>query len=355
MSREELYNSLKSDQVLSRSRIDDHISGKSEIDNSLLDSFDQEALEGWIVNGGKQIEMTQLDKRFISKGRYLRIYFSIFSILLAVGIFFFLSKSTYPTRQKSELKTNKSFVEETDLYLVEKFDTLVEKRKSNIAEIKILQENQVEQPLITTESQVEAFVEIEKIPRLRPSIPKTSVPKNLTFKKKIKEIYLSEFKLVDYRAIRPNPLIQTKQLDLTGTAANKENGKTEEEDPVWILVDVPYIEYIEKSMSVLNQSDLKKTLARFEVVLETYPDDINALFYSGFSYFNLGEFELANSFFTKSLQNPIANFDEESYWYLGLCFEKMGRISAAKEIFLEISQSSSYYAKEAQKKMYQKL
>ena len=156
---------------------------------------------------------------------------------------------------------------------------------------------------------------------------------------------------MDYRVLRNKPTVGTEQLDLTGTPANMEDTNSLEEEPLVRKVDIPYYDYIDKTMYLLNKGNLKKALNRFDVILKTYDDDINALFYSGFVFYNLGEYEEATGFFNKALRSDIANFDDEAYWYLGLCFEKLKKMDKAREIFQTISTSTSFYSKEALKKL----
>ncbi len=352
MSSKELYNSFNPKDNLSRDVLNDHLSGNKTLDPTELDEFDLDAMEGWKKAGVKDVEMSKLDKRFNSKPSNLFLYFGLFSLCIAVGLFFFLTAT--PKREVSQVKkeTKKKLVEVTDLYIAEKYDTLVEENVSNQTEIKLLQKKQEDQPIIKKEEKIQhPIFMVDKLPTLEIKIKEKELSKLPIQKKKIKEIYLSDFKLVDYRVLRNKPKVATQQLDLTGTSANKEDTNSIEEEPLLKKVDIPYYDYIDKTMYLLNRGNLKKALNRFDLILKTYDDDINALFYSGFVFYNLGEFDEASSYFTKALRSEIANFDDEASWYLGLCFEKQNKGERAKEIFQSIANSSSFYSEEAKKKL----
>ena len=352
MSKEELYTSLKSSSPISRQDVDDHLSGEHELNSDNLDNFDKEALEGWGSTSSGKVNMKRLDRQFGLSNTGWWIGGGIIVVGL-LAMFFF-----NPFQSKNELdgtiKTseNKNYIEETDLYIAEKFDTLKEDIVDNKKEIKLLQVIQEDQPTVFKEVKVEEPTVIEKLPILevKPNLNDKSL--TISTKRKIKEIYLSDFKLVDYRVLRSKPKIETRQLDLTGTAANKENKSAEETDePVWRKVDVPYYDFIEKSMYILNRNGMKKSLARFEVIIATYPDDINALFYSGFVYYNLGDYDQSITCFSKVIKSDIANFDEEAMWYLGLSYEKKGDLAKSRTIFTTISKSTSYYSNQAREKI----
>lgn len=352
MSKEDLYNSLKSKSPLSREDFDAHLSGEKALKDVELENFEKEALEGWNSTTSGQMNMKRLDKKFgvSNKSWWLASGIAVVGILVLYIINPFQNSDNDPRTVQNVV--NKNYIEETDLFIAEKFDTLIEDIIDNKKEIKLLQVIQDDQPAIKKEIKVEEPIEIDKLPilKIRPTLNEKTP--SISSKRKVKEVYLSDFKLVDYRVLRNKPKIETRQLDLTGTAANKESKDTkQDEEPIWRKVDVPYYDFIEKSMYIMNHNGMKKSLARFEVILATYPDDINALFYSGFAYYNLGDFDRSISFFSSAIKSEIANFDEEAMWYLGLSYEKKGDTAKAKNIFLSITKSNSYYSEQAKEKI----
>jgi tetratricopeptide (TPR) repeat protein len=182
-------------------------------------------------------------------------------------------------------------------------------------------------------------------------IEESNVP-NRTIKETLfgKEIYLSDLKVLDYRAYRSKPAIQTKQLELTGTPANQsEPGDTNEDEFTWKNVDVPYIDYLEKSMEIFSRGNNKKALARFEEIIKTYPDDINALFYAGLCFYNLREFDQAIASFEKCGDSKYTNFNEETEWYKAKSLLSSGNKDQARNLLIKIQNANSYYSTQAKK------
>jgi tetratricopeptide (TPR) repeat protein len=136
---------------------------------------------------------------------------------------------------------------------------------------------------------------------------------------------------------------------LTGTPANVGETATTEEETQWKDVEVPYIDYLEKSMELFSKGQNKKALARFEVILDTYPDDLNANFYAGLCYYNLKEFSKAIASFTKCQDSKYSNFSEEAEWYMAKSYQAAGNDAQARDLFKRIAGSGGYYAKQAEK------
>jgi TolA-binding protein len=352
MNKDELYNLLSDKYSLSKQEIESAMKENSSFDTSNLDDFDREALEGWVESGETTANMSRVSNKLGFSGSKLNLMLScIITILLLTAIFWpFLTSNNIAVKKIEENKLKR--IEETDLYIAEKFDTLIQEQKTTKVEIQSLKKTQQAQPKIeiTIEDNKPLF-DIDELPvKAMPANSKYETI-NLETRKKIKEIYLHTFKLVDYRSIRSKPIIPTQQMDLSGTAANLEKPYKNEEEMKWKTVNVPYIDYINKSMQYMDKSSLKNALARFNIILTTYPDDINALFYAGFALYNLNEFDKARDKFFDVLQNGISNFDEEAMWYLALSYDKTGQSNKANDVFKTIASSESVYASLAKKKL----
>jgi tetratricopeptide (TPR) repeat protein len=164
-----------------------------------------------------------------------------------------------------------------------------------------------------------------------------------------KEIYLHDLKLIDYREYRSHPKISTEQLLLTGTPANIDNVVNKNEDSEWKTVEIPYIDFLERTIALFSKGQNKKALARLQTILATYPDDVNANFYAGLCYFNLKEFSSAQRSFKNCILSKYINFQEEAEWYLALSASANGHIKEAIELFDLIVKRGGYYSKEAKK------
>ncbi len=348
MNKNELYNLLSGKKSLSKEEINSSMKDNSNFDTSNLDNFEREAIEGWKSSGANQVDTSRVsDKLGFNASRLNLILATLISVIL-ITVLIWPNLNKEIEKAKNEIKP--TYIEKTDLFISEKFDTLFEQPKTIAIEINSLKSTQGTKPVVNkTVEETTPVYQIDELP-IKP-LGNKKEPIKLDTRKKVKEIYFHTFKLVDYRTIRSKPTISTKQLDLTGTAANLENQNNNENEIEWTTVEIPYIDYINKTMYYMDKGSLKNALSRFEIILEKYPDDINALFYSGFALYNLEEYKNAQKSFELALQNPLSNFDEETMWYLALCYEKGGDTNKSQILFQSIAKSNSYYSAEASKKL----
>ncbi len=162
-----------------------------------------------------------------------------------------------------------------------------------------------------------------------------------------KEVVYHGFKLLDYRAYRSKPEIKISISVTTGTSADQGFDDFENEF-IPPTKEVPYVDYIEHTMRLFSKGKIKNSLTRLEMVITTYPDDLNANFYAGLCYYNLQSYAKAVDCFKVCLDNYFQNFDEETYWYLARSYYAKGDKGIGIELFRKIAQSDGFYARQAE-------
>jgi tetratricopeptide (TPR) repeat protein len=164
----------------------------------------------------------------------------------------------------------------------------------------------------------------------------------------LETVYMNDLMVVDYRVIkRADKKIHYTRMELSGTSAAQENENDRDETFVETKVEVPYVNYLKKSMGYFASGEYKKALSRYETILTQYPDDINAHFYGGLSYFNLGQYDKAITYLDDILNDDYHVFDEASMWYKSKALIQLNRIPEAKEILLKIIARGGFYSKDA--------
>lgn len=160
-------------------------------------------------------------------------------------------------------------------------------------------------------------------------------------------VYLHDLLVVDYRQLdRINQKVSYLRYELSGLSADRESDSSENE-LVETEAQIPYIEYLDKSMLYFAKGKLKKALSRYLIILEQYPQDLNASFYGGLSYFNVGEYEKAVDLFDQILASNTATFYEEAMWYKVKSLVKIGLRQEAKQLLEKIIAQGGFYSKEA--------
>ncbi|MNX82386.1 Tetratricopeptide repeat protein [compost metagenome] len=243
-------------------------------------------------------------------------------------------------------------VENTDIHIPAEIDTLEaipQKDQITVQEMKVSQ-NEIKN--LPAETKQEELIDIP-FPQLSLDPLPVKIeqkPVSVSRQKSAKEIYLQDLKAIDYSYYRTKPTVQIEQIILTGIPANQENvDDVVPEEPQMKLVQIPYMDYLEKSLNYTNRGKWKQALSRFNEIIKNYPDDVNARFYAGWCYYNLGQYTDAGISFSACLQLEFSNFNDEAEWYLAESRLANGDKNAAKELFLKIKNQKGFYSKQAEK------
>jgi TolA-binding protein len=330
---------------------------KPEHKKPFLDDFDRDAREGWRESGlSETATMRELDDAFkrVSPGSKTKNWITYLLLTVAftgaIGTILFLNTSKMPQRFKNSMSLS---IEQTDVRLPEHIDTLVELPKSeqiSIRDIQSIQGKVKKQGQKETENATsftpELITMIEDMEPLPVEIEHTAI---VLKQKTGKEIYLNQLKAIDYSAYRSKPTIEIEQIILTGVPADMENEGAADEESTTKIVQIPYMDYLEKTLGYISKERWKQALGRLEEILATYPDDVNAHFYAGWCNYNLRQYDQAAANFSACLQLDFANFNEEALWYLAKSKLAAGNVADAKQLFLEIRNQKGYYSKQAEK------
>ena len=330
------------------------ISKNSTEQKEMNDLFEQDAIEGW--------EQVSYDTSVLNTMKAKLFGQSSFSWVTAIGSLIIGGALVlgYQTIVNNEIESTASIIAEQE---AEKAPLILDEINIESTEMiipadieKMKEIEKAEQ--IVPEVIIDDFVHMEEFeiefPALEPiKIPVVSSTLQAPIIDKVdaKEIYLNDLKLIDYRIYRENPVVETKQLILTGTSADKENENSESFETDWKDVQIPYIQYLDKSVYYFNKGKSKKALTRFETIIQSYPQDVNANFYAGICLYNFGEYSKALERFETCLTAEYRNFDDEAIWMKALSLDHLNKSSEAKQLFILISENKGFYANQAKEKL----
>ena len=309
------------------------------------DPFDNEALEGWSASSVPLNSMNYIDrKRF--KGMYYK--FALTSILFfAVSIGFMYFVTTKNDQSATEKITEIKRPVNNPLY------------KDTITAINLSPEQELIQPktikrnfqlkkennAVVLTTTIQTDLTTQPLPIKKANSISTSLSRRVNL---AKETYIQDFKVVDYRYYRSRPNSKLNKEILTGTPANSEisTNTTEESDNI---VEVAYVNFLEKSLKSFSQNKYKDAMNRFDLILETYPDDVNALFYSALCLYNLNQFSLCEKRLIELKNSKFTNFDEEQEWYMLLTYYSLHKDQQFIELRTQIIENGGFYSKKAAK------
>lgn len=363
MNLNRLYNIFGKKAPLSRKEISDYgttsdPSVKHSIDmKDAADPFDADAMEGWEAMNYNVGSMAKLDRKFMkssSTGWYIGgsvVFVAAIAILVIYNWADPVAQNEAPKVEKLTglLEDQQVVLEQTDVAMPDSITVFENAPKHQRIEVKKMKQ-EFQEMKSNYEIQLPPRVEILALDKIRIT-PKNVAPEIIRDHKTATEIYLHDLKLVDYTKYRSKPTVTAKQMVLTGTPANLEGDHSIDVTPEYKDYEIPYIEYLSKTIGRFSSGSYKNALVRFDVILQSYSDDVNANFYSGLCLYNLKQYESAIDRFLNCISGPYSNFDEEAQWMTALSYEKLGNKTQADEYFAKIIEQGGYYKKQASAKM----
>lgn len=337
--------------------------------------FDADALAGWensplTVDQGMEAMDKKMGKFLNTTSKINTRKSTIWSIsllsacILVLVLFIYqgnknLTDQISPLPELAEQKSSSS--EEIDLY-----DQIPEEKQITRKDFKeatriissaeevapIITPDHIEQETIHSKrsshtTEVEAEERLELPVQSDGNIPNPS-PNALVYNQ-AKEFYINDLKNVDYRVYRDRPL-KTTSFDL-GTPADQEVQNFQNKSlakEVTAPKEITYIEYLSETAGEFNKGEFKTALKRYLVILNNYPDDVNANFYGGLCYFNLGQFEQSIQLFDKSYTIGYGNFREEAMWFTARANYELENNIKTRGLLKKIIKEDGFYKTQAQ-------
>jgi tetratricopeptide (TPR) repeat protein len=107
--------------------------------------------------------------------------------------------------------------------------------------------------------------------------------------------------------------------------------------------------HLQNAKNFYQQGEFALAIEYFEKVLEIAPDMAASNFYAGLSYFELENYQEANTSMNKVISQNDNLYIDRAEWYLGLCYVAINEPDSARRQFIKIATSNSEMAKEANK------
>ena len=342
---------MKNKDYISRNEFEKLIQSPQKGDlTEQLSDFDRDALEGWQQSTVPFSKMKQLDRKMnFPKTNFTPYILGLSALIILTLAFFLVSKPENTSKVEKPVLVK---LENTDLNIPQEIDTLEvipQKDQITVNEIKTSQSEIKHHPIELKKEEITDIPFPELVLEPLPPVIEQK-PVTVSKQKTAKEIYLQDLKAIDYSQYRTKPTIQIEQIILTGIPADrKDKDDIVPEEPQMKLVNIPYMDYLDKSLNYTNRGKWKQALSRFNEIIKNYPDDLNARFYAGWCYYNLGQYDDACTNFSTCLQLEFSNFNDEAEWYLAESRLANGDKNSAKELFIKIKNQKGFYSKQAEK------
>lgn len=290
------------------------------------DDFVMDALEGFSQEPNAWSGFEAADKKFFKTHRNRRLALSTVGLLVSLSLGWYFIPAA-PAKNNPSLRREVIEVQVIRIHRPSDVKSMVAAAPNErITPLQVIQD--LKASANTIEQKAEVLERIAQIPAAQVEI-KHQKHRRLAIQMG-RELYIQNFKVIDYRYYR--------KAERAAGAAVAENEMGEQE------LKIPYINLLNKSIEDFAQQDYKLALLHFDEILQTYPEDANALFYGAMSLYNLSEYSQAESRFLKLQNIPFANFSEEAEWYLLHVYQRTKKAAAFEQLKNQVIEANGFYS-----------
>jgi len=160
-------------------------------------------------------------------------------------------------------------------------------------------------------------------------------------------LYINGLLVIDYSNEYTQP---TSASELSGTRAKYKSLADTIQDKTTTSEteqQFDYMDYLTLSLNKYKQDNYKAALKNFLLILNQYPEDLNAKFYGGLCYYNINNPTKAMEFFDYILAHDYNTFYQEAQFYKALCLNRMGEYGKANLLLQKIVAQNGFFAAQA--------
>jgi len=338
----------------------DAVYRKKLIDSVESDVIAEDALDGFLHSDITWSDVQHMDKRYGAskklgtRSKWLFRGLSILALVLVAGSYFVTKQSNQnDSKQNKIVAASKTVKNDRSIP-----PNLMDEANSNELNSGIdpIPTNTFVRSIVQSSILSSVSESIVNNPILVDSLTspmKTLQPNSLSSSKELKidgkvgqEVFIRSFKTVDYRVYRKkNTLILDESALLNGVSANNSGKITTIENQD--VKEVSYFLFLSETMNYFNKGMIDLASENFDLILETFPEDVNALFYGGLCALEKKDFQKSITCFESVRINNFINFREEAEWKLLNVYLLEKELSKAKSLRDEIIQKNGFYAKQA--------
>lgn len=352
-----LFKEIFSEQDnLSQQEIKNYLFNNSESESydiekkSLANDLNSDALEGFANNKSSLLKLDSLKKtafKSIFKNNYIALTSFSLSIIIILTIYFYSYKqnNTSPSTVDLHKITTNNKTKTSSAANIGSIKDNLEKVNNSISKInkdpkKIIRQNNYV-PLILDKR--ESKLEINNN-----NIEPKQIKNYINFGTK----YIADLKIVDYSKTKRQNNLNKTSVDIWNVEPRFSNNQEQfaNNNSTIKSIEYSYFEFLEEGLSLFNKKDYFSAIENFEIILQQYDNDLNATFYSGLSYYYIGDYKKAIKYFNKVISSNINVFYEEGLWYKALSYNKSNPKESVK-ILNQIVKENGFYSKKATQKL----
>jgi len=334
-------------------KISDYVNGKMSDEQAAAflrlaenDPFLSDAIDGYKQTNANPEDLSTIKNRIIKpyKRRYLNMIVGLSVAASLILVAFYMAKDMSSGLQYQSEGAKSAQIFDIPIFLpqdsVESVDSVFiveDDMRSYTAEIRI-----VPQEFDVPES-IAPLHTIRKI-TVENNIPENELNQTYKYRSNHYYSYIGSFKIVDYRYDKRQNHDNLQIVDNSTTfTANRS-----------VLVpetQTTYMDFLQSALDKYQNADYSNAVFDFNIILEQYPTDANAIFYKALCYFELDENDKALNLFETAISLRVNTFHEESMWYSGMIYKEEKQYAAAEQVLQEIVNDNGYYGVQAKKEL----
>ena len=300
--------------------------------------FEMEALQGWVSHDLEPSVMKNVRSKLFRK---ISTLVTIATLALISSAILILNYNANPTEIKKNKKQAPINKRESKIEVSPYITTI---SSDPIIRPKTLQSDFKKIALIKVQQETNSSNEVPEKEGPKQLTPLKITKINVVEKERINigwETYLLNYKVLDYRKYRSKPKLEN-EVQLSGTSADQENKQVIEKENDKII-QVAYFNSLTNALVYFEKENYGMAAQQFDMILATYPDDVNALFYGALSHYNVKEYSICETKLQLLKLNHFTNFSEEQEWYLCLTYKALKKMSQYEELRKEIINKNGFY------------
>lgn len=310
------------------------------------------AISGFTALPFEQSQITDINNQidiiantpFPKQINFANIFIATVSIILIFGFYRFADSF-------SKNKTKVTSIEKTQSLIVTipGSDAADIDFENNVAEKKQKQRNVVENKLLkNTTAPVEPIKSIDA--RISDPLAKP-VDDVLQPGNNQDVVYILDLKVADYTSLYFKPASGQVNFGKNTPSFNENKDRPDNQPGADMEQTITLEKILKRGLGYFNKGKYNKSIAEFQLLLESNPNDINALFYSAMAYYQSGKYNTAIKNFNAVLSSTNSVFHPEAKWNQALVYIKTGEKQAAQKLLHDIVDEKGFYAKVAEEKL----
>ncbi|HEX5002967.1 MAG TPA: tetratricopeptide repeat protein [Bacteroidia bacterium] len=165
--------------------------------------------------------------------------------------------------------------------------------------------------------------------------------------------YIQNLKVIDY-VYSNNTLLKdvpASQNYVDPSYENKQKKELEAKSSDALTRKVSYLDLLSTPINNYKNKNYKSAVSGFNELLRMFPEDQNAYFYKGMSYYYLGDYTNAIASLSQPANDTGCTFNEEARFYMAKSYLATGKTSIATDLFDSLAAGNGFYKNLSQEEL----